>query len=385
MSESLFRSKLPDVGTNIFTVMSAFASEHRAINLSQGFPDYPCNSALLDALSTAANAGYNQYAPMAGVPALRHAIAAKIALQHDIAVDADDEITVTAGATQALYTAIATVLHAGDEAILLDPSYDSYAPSILAQGARPIHVPLHAPDFAVDWATVEAAVTPRTKLILINNPNNPATSVFTRGDLDALSAIAERHNLVVLADEVYEHLVYDGRQHQSVLTHPALRQRSFAVYSFGKTFHATGWKIGYCVASASLTAEFRKIHQFLVFSVNTPGQHALAAHLADPAHWQGLPVFFQTKRELLAQGLAAAGFRVLASHGTYFQLADYSGIRPDLDDVAFARWLTAEHGVASIPVSAFYQRPPAAQKLVRFCFAKQEQTLQAAIDRLQRL
>lgn len=385
MSESLFRSKLPKVGTNIFTVMSAFASEHGAINLSQGFPDYPCNSALLDALSTAANAGYNQYAPMAGVPALRHAIAAKIALQRDIAVDADAEVTVTAGATQALFTAIATVLHAGDEAILLDPAYDSYAPSILAQGARPIHVALYAPDFAVDWATVEAAVTPRTKLILINNPNNPATSVFTRGDLDALSAIAERHNLVVLADEVYEHLVYDGRRHQSVLTHPALRQRSFAVYSFGKTFHATGWKVGYCVASAALTAEFRKIHQFLVFSVNTPGQHALAAHLADPVHWQSLPVFFQARRELLAQGLAATGFRVLASHGTYFQLADYSDIRPDLDDVAFARWLTAEHGVASIPVSAFYQRPPAAQKLVRFCFAKQEQTLQAAIDRLQRL
>lgn len=385
MSESLFRSKLPDVGTNIFTVMSSFASEHGAINLSQGFPDYPCNSALLGALSTAASEGYNQYAPMAGVPALRQAIAAKIALQHDIAVDADDEITVTAGATQALFTAIATVLHAGDEAILLDPSYDSYAPSIIAQGAKAVHIPLYAPDFAVDWATVEAAVTPRTKLILINNPNNPATSVFTRDDLDALSAIAERHNLVVLADEVYEHLVYDGLRHHSVLTHPALRQRSFAVYSFGKTFHATGWKVGYCVASAALTAEFRKIHQFLVFSVNTPGQHALAAHLAEPVHWQGLPAFFQARRELLAQGLAAAGFKVPASHGTYFQLADYSGIRPDLDDVTFARWLTAEYGVASIPVSAFYQRPPAAQKLVRFCFAKQEQTLQAAIDRLQKL
>ncbi|MDP5239427.1 methionine aminotransferase [Uliginosibacterium sp. 31-16] len=377
-------SKLPSVGTTIFTVMSALAAEHGAINLSQGFPDYPCDPALLDALATAAKAGHNQYAPMAGLPALRQAIAAKLALQHHISVDPDTEITVTAGATQALFTAIATVLHAGDEAILLDPSYDSYAPSILAQGAKPVHIALAAPDFSVDWNAVEAAVTPRTKLILVNNPNNPATSVFSKADLDALAAIAERHKLIVLADEVYEHLVYDGLQHQSVLAHPALRTRSFAVYSFGKTFHATGWKVGYCVAPPSLTAEFRKIHQFLVFAVNTPAQHALAAHLAEPASWQGLPAFFQTRRALLAAGLSAAGFKLLPSQGTYFQLADYSAIRPDLDDITFARWLTTEHGVASIPVSAFYQKAPD-QKIVRFCFAKQEQTLQAAIARLGKL
>ena len=364
--------------------MSALAAEHGAINLSQGFPDYPCDPALLEAVGAAAKNGFNQYAPMAGLPALRQAIAAKLAAQHAITVDVDAEITITAGATQALFTAIATVLHAGDEAILLDPSYDSYAPSILAQGARPVHIPLYAPDFAVDWSRVEAAVTPRTRLILINNPNNPATSVFSREDLDALAAIAERHDLLVLADEVYEHLVYDGRRHQSVLAHPALRARSFAVYSFGKTFHATGWKVGYCVAPRELTAEFRKIHQFLVFAVNTPAQHALAAHLAKPDTWQGLPEFFQRKRDLLAPGLQAAGFSLLPSQGTYFQLAEYSALRPDLDDVAFARWLTIEYGVASIPVSAFYQAPPA-QKIVRFCFAKQETTLLAACERLAKL
>ncbi|NSL54968.1 methionine aminotransferase [Uliginosibacterium aquaticum] len=377
-------SKLPAIGTTIFSVMSTLAAEHGAINLSQGFPDYPCDPALLDALAAAAHAGHNQYAPMAGLPALRAAIAAKLLLQHGTAVDADSEITVAAGATQALFTAIASVLQAGDEAILLDPSYDSYAPSILAQGAKPVHVALMAPDFKVDWEQVEHAVTPRTRLILINNPNNPATSVFSAADLDALAAIAERHDLLVLADEVYEHLIYDGATHQSVLTHPALRARSFAVYSFGKTFHATGWKIGYCVAPPALSAEFRKIHQFLVFAVNTPAQHALAAHLADPASWQGLSAFFAERRALLAPGLESAGFKLLPSQGTYFQLADYSAIRPDLEDVAFARWLTLEHGVASIPVSVFYQQPPA-QKIVRFCFAKQTQTLQAASERLARL
>ncbi|NLF55172.1 MAG: aminotransferase class I/II-fold pyridoxal phosphate-dependent enzyme [Thauera phenolivorans] len=377
------RSKLPEVGTTIFTVMSALATEHGAINLSQGFPDYPCDPALLDALAEAARAGHNQYAPMAGLPALRQAIAAKHGLQHGITLDSETEITVTAGATQALYTAIATVLHPGDEAIVLDPSYDSYAPAILAQGARPVHVALAAPDFAVDWAAVEAAVSPRTRLVIINNPNNPATSVMTAPDLDALAAIAERHDLLVLADEVYEHLVFDGLRHHSVLAHERLRARSFAVYSFGKTFHATGWKIGYCVAPPAPTAEFRKLHQFLVFSVNTPGQHALAAHLGEPARWQGLANDFQRRRDLLAPGLAAAGFHLLPSRGTYFQLADYSAIRPDLDDLAFARWLTLEHGVASIPVSAFYRNPPPGQRVVRFCFAKQDATLRQAIGRLE--
>lgn len=375
------RSKLPDVGTTIFTVMSQLANEHAAINLSQGFPDYPCDPALLDALARAAHAGHNQYAPMAGLPALRDAIAGKLALQHGLAFDPAREITITAGATQALYTAIAVVLHAGDEAILLDPSYDSYAPAILAQGARPVRLTLHAPDFRVDWEELEAAVGPRTRLIVINNPNNPATAVFEREDLDALAGIVERHDLLVLADEVYEHLVFDGRPHHSVLSHPVLRTRSFATYSFGKTFHATGWKIGYCVAPPALTEEFRKIHQFLVFAVNHPAQHALAEHLADPQRWQELPAFFAHRRDMLAQGLAQAGFRLLPSRGTYFQLADYSAIRPDLDDLGFARWLTTEIGVAVIPLSVFYATPPD-QKLVRFCFAKRNETLAAAIERL---
>ncbi len=383
MSKS-FISKLPDVGTTIFTLMSQLASEHGAINLSQGFPDYPCHPALLEALARAAAAGHNQYAPMAGLPALRQAIAAKLLLSRGVVVDADQEITVTAGATQAIFTAIATVLRAGDEAIVLDPSYDSYAPAISVQGARPVRIGLTAPDYAVDWEQVERAVTPRTRLIIINNPNNPSTSLFAASDIDALAGIAERHDLFVLADEVYEHLVFDGHEHRSVLTHPQLRARAFAIYSFGKTFHATGWKIGYCVAPPPMTLEFRKIHQFLVFAVNSPAQHALVEHLADPAHWQALPAFFEAKRDRLAQGLTAAGFKLLPSRGTYFQLADFSGIRrdaPGQSDVAFARWLTVEHGVACIPVSVFHA-DGRDDKLVRFCFAKRDETLDAAINQL---
>ncbi|GGP25195.1 methionine aminotransferase [Silvimonas amylolytica] len=377
-------SKLPDVGTTIFTVMSQLAAEHHAINLSQGFPDFPCAPEMLQGVYQAMLANHNQYAPMAGLPALRQALAAKLQQSRDIVVDAETEITITAGATQALFTAIATVLHAGDEAIILDPSYDSYAPAIRAQGAVPVRISLSAPAFAVDWDQVSQAVTPRTRLIIVNNPNNPATSVFTCSDLDALSAIADRHDLIVLADEVYEHLVYDGVEHQSVLAHPALRARSFAVYSFGKTFHATGWKVGYCVAPPALTAEFRKLHQFLVFSVNTPTQHALAQYLATPAHWQLLPEFYQAKRDLLATGLQQAGFTLKPSQSTYFQLADYRQIKPDLSEIEFARWLTVTHGVASIPVSAFYG-DGRDHKLVRFCFAKQETTLDAALTRLSAL
>jgi methionine aminotransferase len=378
-----FRSKFPDLGLTIFSRMSALAQEYGAINLSQGFPDFPCEPALLDAVTTAMHAGHNQYAPMPGLPVLRQAIAAKFALQ-GLAVDADAEITVTAGATQALYTAIATVLQAGDEAIVLEPAYDSYVPAIVAQGAVPVRVTLSAPNFIVDWAEVAAAVTPRTRLIIVNNPNNPATSVFGMADLNALAAIAEQHDLLVLSDEVYEHLVFDGARHASVLSHPTLRARSFATYSFGKSFHATGWKVGYCVAPPALTAEFRKLHQYLVFSVSTPMQHALAAHLAEPVHWQGLSTFYQAKRDHLAAGLRAAGFTLLPSAGTYFQLVDYRNIRPELGEVAFAEWLTRELGVASIPVSAFYA-DGRDQHIVRFCFAKRIETLDAAIARLQRL
>ncbi|WP_255991612.1 methionine aminotransferase [Chitinolyticbacter albus] len=375
------RSKLPDVGTTIFTVMSQLAQAHGAINLSQGFPDFPLDPALLAGVTDAMAAGHNQYAPMPGLPMLRQAIAAKLLASQGVTVDADREITITAGATQALYTAIATVLHAGDEAIVLDPCYDSYVPAIAAQGAHAVRVPLRQPDFAVDWDAVAAAITPRTRLIVVNNPNNPATSVLAVDDLDALAQLAERHDLLILADEVYEHLVFDGLGHHSVLAHPALRARSFAVYSFGKTFHATGWKVGYCVAPPALTEELRKLHQFLVFSVNTPMQHALAAHLADAGHWQALPGFYQAKRDRLAGHLVAAGFALLPCHGSYFQLADYSAIRPDLDDLAFARWLTVTHGVATIPLPPFYAAPPQS-RLVRCCFAKTDETLAQAGARL---
>ncbi len=380
-----FRSKLPTTGTTIFTVMSALANQHQAINLSQGFPDYPAHPDLLAALADASQAGHNQYSVMTGVPALREAIANKLALQRGLQVNPDTEITITAGATQAIFTTVAAVLHAGDEALIFDPSYDCYAPAVLAQGATPVRIALLAPDFSIDWEQVERTITTRTRLIMINNPNNPATSLLSASDLDALSAIADRHNLLVLSDEAYEHVVFDEAEHLSVLSHPGLRERSFAIYSFGKTFHVTGWKIGYCVARAELTTELRKLHQFLVFSVNSAGQHAVAAHLREPNHWQSLAPFFQKRRDQLAQGLEQAGFSLLRSRGTYFQLADYSTIRCDLDDQAFARWLTVEHGVACIPVSAFYAEPPKHQRLVRFCFAKEPATISAATERLSRL
>ncbi|WP_028535739.1 methionine aminotransferase [Paludibacterium yongneupense] len=377
-------SKLPQVGTTIFSVMSQLAQEQGAVNLSQGFPDFPCDEALAEAMMSALRAGHNQYAPMAGVPALCGAISHKIQQQRGLTVDAETEITITAGATQALYTVIATVLHAGDEALILEPAYDSYEPAIRAQGARAIRVPLSPPAFAVDWQAVEHAVTPRTRLIILNNPNNPACSVFEREDMEALSELVQRHDLLVLSDEVYEHLVFDGAVHHSVLEYEALRERSFAVYSFGKTVHTTGWKIGYCVAPPELTREFRKLHQYLVFSVHTPSQYALASFLKTSAPWQGLPELFQRKRDMLSTSLTRAGFRLLPCRGTYFQLADYSDIRPDLTEMEFARWLIEQYGVASIPVSAFYG-DGRSQHLVRFCFAKRESTLRAAQQHLEKL
>ncbi|WP_308446424.1 methionine aminotransferase [Chitinimonas sp. BJYL2] len=379
-----FTSKFPGLGLTIFSQMSALAQETGAINLSQGFPDFAVSPGLLDGVSAAMAAGHNQYAPMPGLPALRQAIATKLQATQGIDINPDTEITVTAGATQALYTVIATVLRAGDEALILEPAYDSYAPAIVAQGALPVRVSLSAPAFAIDWDAVNAAISARTRLIIINNPNNPATSVFSAADLEALAALAERHDLLVLSDEVYEHLVYDGQPHRSVLAHPQLASRSFAVYSFGKTFHATGWKVGYCIASAPLMAEFRKLHQYLVFSVSTPMQVALAQHLADPASWQTLAPFYAAKRDHLATGLQVAGFTLLPCAGTYFQLADYSAIRPELSEIDFARWLTREIGVASIPLSPFYA-DGRNQHLVRFCFAKREVTLDAAIEKLAKL
>ena len=374
-------SRLPDVGTTIFTVMSQLAAEHGAINLSQGFPDFPCDPALFARVNEAMQAGHNQYAPMPGLPALRQAISRKIQLSLGAVVNADTEITVTAGATQALFTALAVGLHPGQEALVLDPAYDSYAPAITALGARPVRIKIAPPAFQLDWDKVRAAITPLTRLIVINNPGNPSTRVWSAADIAELARLAEQHDLLVLADEVYEHLVYDGAVHHSVLANPALRERSIAVYSFGKTFHATGWKIGYMVAPPAITHELRKLHQFLVFSVHTPAQHALSAWLEDPAHWLHLASGYQRRRDRLAAGLSAAGFDLLPCQGTYFQLASYARLQPEMDEITFARWLTTEHGVASIPLSPFYG-DAADHRLVRFCFAKRDETIDAAVGRL---
>ncbi len=383
ISAPVIHSKLPDVGTTIFSVMSKLAQEHGAINLSQGFPDFPIDSELANQVSAAMAAGHNQYAPMPGLPALRQALAAKLQASGS-PVDAETQITITAGATQALFTAFAALLQPGDEAIVFDPSYDSYVPSIQVQGARAIRIPLRAPEFVIDWQRVAAAVTPHTRMIVINNPGNPSTAVLSADDLTELANLAEQHNLLVLSDEVYEHLVYDEARHHSVLADPRLAPRSLAVFSFGKTFHATGWKIGYCAGAAALMSEFRKVHQYLVFSVNTPAQYALATYLADASHYTSLSAFYQAKRDILRQGLANGPLRLLPCRGTYFQLVDYSALPShlsELDDADFAIWLTREAGVAAIPLSPFYAER-CGHKLIRLCFAKQTATLQAATARL---
>ena len=373
-------SKLPDVGTNIFTVMSAMAREHGAINLSQGFPNFDVDPVIIELLAKHALAGQNQYSPMPGQPALREAIARKIELTHHVSVDPNTEITITAGATQALYTAIGAVIRPGDNAIIFDPAYDSYAPAVLSYGGTVTDIPLLAPDFKVDWDLVESKVSPATRMIIINTPHNPLGRALTRADMTRLSEISNRHDLLVLSDEVYEHLIFDGLEHESALRLPELRSRTFAVYSFGKTFHATGWKTGYCVAPPDLTIEFRKMHQFVTFAVHTPTQLAYADYLQDPEHYLSLPGFFQKKRDMFKELMAGSSFDFLPCEGSYFILADYSAIS-DLDDMAFASWLTKEHGVATIPLSPFYKEAPD-QKIVRFCFAKTEETLTEAAARL---
>lgn len=376
------QTKLPKVGTTIFTVMSQLALEHKAINLGQGFPDFDGPPALREALTRAMAQGRNQYAPMTGVPALREAIAHKTARLYGCKVNADTEITVTSGATEALFAAIAAVVHAGDEVIVLDPCYDSYDPAIALCGGRAVHVPLDATSFLPDWERIEAAVTPRTRMILVNTPHNPCGSVFAAGDLDALAALARRHDLFVLSDEVYEHIVFDDAAHQSVLRHGELAERSFVVSSFGKTYHCTGWKIGYCIAPRALSAEFRKVHQYLTFCTFTPAQWALAEVLeADPQHYLDLPRFYQAKRDHFRALLAGSRLRLLPVGGSYFQLVDYSAVR-DVDDLAFCEWLVKEGGVAAIPLSSFYDSPPPGQRLVRLCFAKSESLLDEAAQRL---
>ncbi|HKX40723.1 MAG TPA: pyridoxal phosphate-dependent aminotransferase [Burkholderiaceae bacterium] len=376
-------SRLPEVGTTIFTVMSALAQTHGAVNLGQGFPDFDCDPRLVEAVDAAMRGGLNQYPPMAGVPALREAVAAKIATLYGHAYDPGSEITITAGATQAILTAILAVVHPGDEVILLDPCYDSYEPNILLAGGVPVHVPLTPGTFEPDFDRIAAALTPRTRAILVNTPHNPSATVWSAAQMQQLAELLRPTDVIVIADEVYEHMVYDGAQHQSVARFPELAQRAIAISSFGKTYHVTGWKVGYAAAPAALTAEFRKVHQFNVFTVNTPMQHGLAAYMADASHHLELPAFYQRKRDLFRDGLAATRFRLLPSRGSYFQCVDYSAIS-DLSEEDFCRWLTAEVGVAAIPLSAFYQGG-FEQRFARFCFAKKDETLRLALDRLAKL
>ncbi|UDM49473.1 pyridoxal phosphate-dependent aminotransferase [Cupriavidus sp. MP-37] len=373
-------SRLPGVGTTIFTVMSALAAEKNAVNLGQGFPDFDCDPSIVDAVAGAMRAGHNQYPPMAGVPRLRQAIAAKIASLYGHQYSWDTEITVTAGATQGILTAILCAVHPGDEVIVLEPCYDSYLPAIELAGATAVPVALEAPAFRVPFDKLAAAITPRTRMILVNTPHNPTGTIWRAADMDQLAQILAGTDILLLSDEVYEHMVYDGQQHESVSRHPELARRSFVISSFGKTYHVTGWKVGYVAAPAALMAEFRKVHQFNVFTVNTPVQHGLADYMADPAPYLQLPAFYQAKRDFFRAGLAGSRFKLLPSDGTYFQCVDYSAIS-DLSEADFAMWLTREIGVAAIPVSAFYSQPRESG-VVRFCFAKKEETLALALDRL---
>ena len=376
-------SRLPRVGTTIFTVMSALAQEHGAVNLGQGFPDFDCDPRLVDAVERAMRAGHNQYPPMAGVAALREALAAKIEALYGHHYDPGSEITVTAGATQAILTAILALVHPGDEVIVLEPCYDSYEPNIELAGGRVVRVPLRPGSFRPDFDAIAASLTPRTRAILVNTPHNPSASTWTAAEMQRLAELLRPTDVIVIADEVYEHMVFDGAPHESVARHPELAARSVVVSSFGKTYHVTGWKVGYAAAPAPLTAEFRKVHQFNVFTVNTPVQHALAAYLADPAPYLGLPAFYEAKRDRFRAGLAATPLRLLPSTGSYFQCVDYAALpdHRDRSELEFCRWLTTEVGVAAIPLSAFYAAG-FEQRIVRFCFAKREATLDAALQRL---
>jgi methionine transaminase len=374
-------SKLPGVGTNIFTVMTGLAEQHGAINLSQGFPDFQPPPELVDRLHHHLQRGRNQYAPMAGVPALREAIAERLHETYDVAANPGTQITITAGATEALFCAIQAVVRPGDEVIVFDPAYDAYEPAVTLAGGRTVHVPLTVPEFAMDWERVADAISPRTRLLIINSPHNPTGALLTREDMDRLAGLLASTNCLVLSDEVYDGMVFDGRRHASILAHPELRARGIAVFSFGKSCHATGWKIGYAVAPQALTTELRRVHQYVTFAVNTPVQHALADHLREhPAHYRTLATFYQARRDEFRRLLADSRLRLLPSHGTYFQLADYSAIS-DLADTGFARWLTVEHGVAVIPISVFFVSP-SQTRLVRLCFAKTSATLKQAAERL---
>jgi len=387
-----FPSRLPAVGTTIFTVMSALAAEHQAVNLGQGFPDFRCDPALINAVNQAMVSGHNQYPPMPGVLELRKTIANKIEQLYGKSYDPASEITITAGATQAIFTVILSCVSPGDEVIVIEPAFDCYLPAITLAGGKAISVSLDVQrdslgvveGYAIPWAALANAITPKTRLLLINSPHNPTGMVWQRSDLDRLADLLGKTNVLVCSDEVYEHMVFDGQHHHSASSHPALAARSFVVSSFGKTFHVTGWKIGYVAAPAPLSAEFRKVHQFNVFTVNTPMQVGIAHYLSDPAHYLGLSAFYQRKRDFFRKGLASTRFKLLPAPGSYFQCADYSALgttQSALSEAEFCRWLTCEVGVAAIPVSAFYGAGTDS-KVIRFCFAKEEKTLETALSRL---
>jgi methionine aminotransferase len=376
-----FKSKLPDVGTTIFTVMSRRAIEEGALNIGQGFPDYPIDPDLAQALVEAVAEGHNQYAPMEGVIALRELIGRKVKTTYGVDIDPQAGITVTCGATEALYDAIQAVVGPGDEAIIFDPAYDAYEPAVRLAGGRCVRIPLSPPAFAIDWEQVRGELSERTRLVIINSPQNPSCTVLDRSDLDALAALVRDRPITVLADEVYENVIFDGRQPNSVLSHPELRARSFAVFSFGKALHATGWRTGYCVAPPELTRELRRVHQFNTFSIAAPLQHAISLYLARrPDAWTGLSAFFQAKRDLLAGSLRGSGFEPLKAAGTYFLLVDYGQLSRS-SDLDFADRLIREAKVATIPLSPFYASPPS-MTLIRLCIAKKDETLERAAQRL---
>ncbi len=376
-------TKLPAVGTTIFTVMSAMATEYKAVNLGQGFPDFACDPKLVQGVTDAMVQGHNQYPPMTGVPVLREAISAKIEALYGRRYDPASEITVTAGATQAIITAILAVVRPGDEVIVLEPCYDSYVPNIELAGGTVVRVPLTPGTFRPDFDRIAAAMTPRTRAILVNSPHNPSATVWTREEMLKLQALLAPTDVLLISDEVYEHMAFEGHPHQSAASFPGLAARAFIVSSFGKTYHVTGWKVGYVAAPASLTTEFRKVHQFNVFTVNTPVQYGLAAYMADPRPYLELPAFYQRKRDLFREGLARTRLRLLPSEGSYFQCVDISKVS-DLPESEFCQWLTREVGVAAIPLSAFYGNG-FDQRVVRFCFAKKDETLRTALERLARL
>ena len=381
----LVATKLPRVGTTIFTVMSQLAAEHRAVNLGQGFPDFAVPERLVAELDRAMRDGHNQYAPMTGIPALRQAIATKTERVYGVRPDADAEITVTSGATEAIFNAVHAVVRAGEEVIVLDPCYDCYEPAIDLAGAKAVHVPLDPRTFAPDWQRVRDAITPKTRMLMINSPHNPSGAMLGADDMAAIAELLRDTGIVLLSDEVYEHIVFDGARHESVLRYPELRERAFVVSSFGKTYHCTGWKVGYCIAPPALTVEFRKVHQYNTFCTFAPAQHAFAAMIEqEPEHYELLGEFYQDKRDHFRAQLLATKLKPLPVPGGYFQLVDYSAVS-DLEDLGFCRWLTTEKGVAAIPLSPFYETPPPGQRLARLCFAKNQATLDAAIERLQEL